>query len=335
MKVAINGFGRIGRCFLRATLNDRPFRRKFKIVAINDLTDAGTLAHLLKRDSVHGTIRNSISAQGDEIKIDKDKIKVFAERDPQKLPWKKLGVDIALESTGLFRDWDGAALHLKAGAKRVIISAPPSGTKRVKQIVPGVNDNFFDKKSADDRIISMASCTTNCLAPMAKVLNDRFGIENGLMSTVHAYTNDQKILDLPHKDLRRARACAESIIPTTTGAAKSIGEVIPELKGKLDGISLRVPVPDGSMVDLTVSLKTAASKEEINKSFLLASKKMKGILEYADWPVVSRDIIGNPASCIFDPEFTKVIGNTAKVFGWYDNEWGYSNRIKDLMKHIA
>ncbi|MGC9310517.1 MAG: type I glyceraldehyde-3-phosphate dehydrogenase [Candidatus Aenigmatarchaeota archaeon] len=335
MNVAINGFGRIGRCFLRATLLDPQFRKKFKIVAINDLTDAPTLAHLLKHDTVHGTLKNSVSAEGDFLKIDKDRLRIFAEKDPQKLPWKRLGVDTVIESTGFYRGREGAELHLKAGAKRAIISAPPKGDLPVKQIVLGVNEGAFDKKSKDDRIISMASCTTNCLAPMAKILDEKFGIENGIMTTVHAYTNDQKILDFPHKDLRRARACAESIIPTTTGAAKSIGEIMPGLKGKLDGISLRVPVPDGSLVDLTVNLRKEPTADSINKAFLAGSKKMKGILQYADWPVVSSDIIGNPASCIFDPEFTKVIGKTAKVFGWYDNEWGYSNRLRDLVRFVS
>lgn len=334
MKVAINGFGRIGRCFLRATLSDKSFRRKFKIVAINDLTDANTLAHLLKHDTVHGTLKNKISAEKNILKVDRDKIAILAERDPQKLPWKKMGVDAVLESTGFFRTRESAGLHLKAGAKRVIISAPPKGEQPIRQIVLGVNEKTFDKKSKDDRILSMASCTTNCLAPMVKILNERWGIENGFMTTIHAYTNDQKILDLPHKDLRRARACAESIIPTTTGAAKAIGAVIPDLKGKLDGISVRVPVPDGSLVDLAANLKVEATSDEINRAFFRASGKLKGILQYADWPVVSRDIVGNPNSCVFDPDFTRTNGKTVKLLGWYDNEWGYSNRLKDLIKYI-
>lgn len=332
MKVAINGFGRIGRCFLRATLSDLGFQEKFEIIAINDLTDAKTLAYLLKYDSIHGVLEEAIEAKDDMLIVDGVRIKVIAEKDPGKLPWKDIGVDIVLESSGLFVDKEGAGKHLAAGARKIIISAPPKGDGEIKQIVMGVNEKTY---SSEDKIISMASCTTNCLAPMAKIINDALGIENGFMTTVHAYTNDQRILDLPHKDLRRARACALSIIPTTTGAAKSIGEIIPALKGKLDGISIRVPVPDGSLTDLVVNVKRETSVEEVNRLFREQAEKLKGILEYSDDQIVSADIVGNPHSCIFDPGLTRVIGRVVKVGGWYDNEWGYSNRLKDLMKFIA
>jgi len=335
MRVAINGFGRIGRNFFRATLKDREFQNNFEIVAINDLTDPKTLAHLLKYDSVHGILDNKIEVKENSIIVDDSEIKVLSERDPSKLPWKDLNVDIVLESTGIFRDRVNAGKHIVAGAKRVIISAPPKGEQYIKQIVLGVNEHTFDKNNGEDSIISMASCTTNCLAPMVKVLHESFGIEQGFMTTVHAYTNDQKILDLPHKDLRRARACALSIIPTTTGAAKAIGEVIPEIKGKLDGIAVRVPVPDGSLTDLTVNLCREVSVEEVNSKFKEYSEKLKGILEYMEEPIVSTDIIGNSASCIFDALSTKVIGRQVKVLAWYDNEWGYSCRLVDLMKFIS
>ncbi len=334
MKVAINGFGRIGRNFLRATLKDKEFQKKFKIVAVNDLTDAKTLAHLLKYDSVHGILSNKVEAGKGKILVDGKEIKVLAEKDPANLPWKDLKVDIVLESTGLFRDKENAGKHLKAGAKRVILSVPPKG-EGIKQVVLGINEESFDKNSEEDKIISMASCTTNCLAPMIKVLNDNFGIEQGFMTTIHAYTNDQKILDLPQKDLRRARACAVSLIPTTTGAAKAIGAVIPEMKGKLDGIAVRAPIADGSLTDLVVNLKKEITAEEINKKFKESAKKLKGILEYTEEPLVSVDVIGNPASCIFDALSTKVIGKQVKILGWYDNEWGYSCRLVDLMKFIA
>jgi glyceraldehyde 3-phosphate dehydrogenase len=333
MRIAINGFGRIGRNFFRATLKDKNFQKKFKIVAINDLTNPKTLAHLLKYDSVHGILRNKIETKKDSLIIDGKSIKITSEKNPQKLPWRKMKVDIVLESTGVFRDKNGASQHLKAGAKKVIISAPPKGDQYIKQIVLGVNEKNYKK---EDKIISMASCTTNCLAPMVKVLNDNFSIETGFMTTVHAYTTTQRILDLPHKDLRRARACAVSIIPTTTGAAKAIGEVIPEMKGKLDGMAMRVPIPDGSITDLVVNINKKVTVEQINSKFKKYSKgKLKGILEYSEEPLVSADIIGNPASCIFDAQSTRVIGKQVKVLGWYDNEWGYSNRLKDLMKFLA
>ena len=334
MKIAINGFGRIGRNFLRASFNNKEFQKKFEIVAVNDLTDAKTLAHLLKYDSVHGILDSKVEAEDGKIIINGKEIKVLAERDPANLPWKELGVDIVLESTGLFRDRVNAGKHILAGAKRVIISAPPKGEQYIKQIVLGVNEGSFDKNNGEDSIISMASCTTNCLAPMVKILNDNFGIEQGFMTTVHAYTNDQKILDLPQKDLRRARACALSLIPTTTGAAKALGEVIPEIKGKLDGIAIRVPVADGSITDLIVNLQRETTPEEINKKFKEASKKLKGILEYTEEPLVSVDIVDNPASCIFDALSTKIIGKQVKILGWYDNEWGYSCRLVDLMKFM-
>lgn len=332
MKVAINGFGRIGRLFFRAAMKDKEFCEKFEIVAINDLTDSKTLAHLLRHDSVHGKMGNQIESDGDSISVDGKRVKVFAEKEPANLPWKELGVELVLESTGVFRTKEGAGKHLEAGAKKVVISAPPKGEGTIKQIVIGVNE---DKLEKSDQIISMASCTTNCLAPMVKILNDAFGVESGYMTTVHAYTNDQNILDLPHKDLRRARAAAVSIIPTTTGAAKAVGEVIPELKGKLDGMAMRVPVPDGSVTDLVVNLKKETNAEEVNKVFKEASKKLKGILEYSEEPLVSVDVIGNPHSGIFDAQLTKVTGKQAKIIGWYDNEWGYSCRMVDLMKMIA
>ncbi len=335
MKVAINGFGRIGRNFFRSTLNDSEFQKNFEIVAINDLSDPKTLAHLLKYDSVHGVLNNKIESTENTIKVDEKEIKVFAEKDPVNLPWGQLEVDIVLESTGFFRNRVGAGKHIVAGAKRVIISAPPKGEQYIKQIVLGVNEEMFDKTDGEDAILSMASCTTNCLAPMIQVLNNSFGIERGFMTTIHAYTNDQKILDLPQKDLRRSRACAVSSIPTTTGAAKAIGEVIPEMKGKLDGMAIRVPVPDGSITDLVVDLKTETTVEEINKKFKEEAKRLKGILEYTEEPLVSVDVIGNPSSCIFDALSTKIIGKQVKVLGWYDNEWGYSNRMVDLMKFIS
>ncbi len=335
MKVAINGFGRIGRNFLRSALNDSEFQKNFEIVAINDLSDSKTLAHLLKYDSVHGVLNNKIESTENTIKVNGKEIKVFAEKDPVNLPWRQLEVDIVLESTGFFRDRVGAGKHMVAGAKRVIISAPPKGEQFIKQIVLGVNEKTFDKDDGEDAILSMASCTTNCLAPMIQVLNNNFGIEQGLMTTIHAYTNDQKILDLPQKDLRRSRACAVSMIPTTTGAAKALGEVIPEMKGKLDGMAIRVPVPDGSITDLVVDLKKETTVEEINKKFSEEAKKLKGILEYSEEPLVSIDIVGNPHSCIFDALSTKVIGKQVKVLGWYDNEWGYSSRMVDLMKFIS
>ncbi|ACO03854.1 MULTISPECIES: type I glyceraldehyde-3-phosphate dehydrogenase [Persephonella] len=329
IKVGINGFGRIGRNFFRACV-DNP---EIEIVGINDLTDAYTLSHLLKYDSVHGRFSKPVEAKGNSIVVDGKEIEVTAIKDPAQLPWKDLGVDIVIESTGVFRDREGAGKHLQAGAKKVIISAP--GKNPDLTVVLGVNEDQYDPEN--HHIISNASCTTNCLAPVAKVLNDEFGIVKGYMVTVHAYTNDQRILDLPHKDLRRARAAATNIIPTTTGAAKAVGEVLPELKGKLDGTARRVPVADGSLVDLTVILEREVTEEEINSKMKeYAEGKMKGILEYTEDPIVSQDIVGNPHSSIFDALSTKVIGgNFVHVASWYDNEWGYSNRLKDLVLFMA
>jgi glyceraldehyde 3-phosphate dehydrogenase len=330
MKVGINGFGRIGRLILRAAMEKGVLGERFDVVAVNDVTDAKTLAHLLKYDSVHGVLNSEIKAGADSISVDGHTFKVTAQKDPALLPWKDMGVDVVVESTGLFTDRAGASKHLAAGAKKVLISAPAKEPDVT--IVLGVNDKAYDPKKHS--IVSNASCTTNCLAPMAKVLHDNFGIEKGYMNTIHAYTNDQRILDLPHKDLRRARSAALSIIPTTTGAAKAIGEVMPELKGKLDGLSTRVPVPDGSMTDLTCLLKKETTKEEINEAFKKAAAgPLKGILQYQEDPIVSSDIVGNPYSSIFDPALTYVIGNKnsmVKTIAWYDNEWGYSNRSVEL-----
>ncbi|MDI6654863.1 MAG: type I glyceraldehyde-3-phosphate dehydrogenase [Candidatus Hydrothermarchaeota archaeon] len=333
MRVAINGFGRIGRNVFRAAMGDEKFKRKLEIVAVNDLTDAKTLAHLLKYDSVHGTYDAEVKAKDGVISVDDREVKVLAERDPANLPWKTLGVDIAVESTGFFTDRDGAAKHLGAGAKKVIISAPAKNPDIT--VVMGVNHDKYD--AARHNIISNASCTTNCLAPVAKVLNDNFTVKRGFMTTCHSYTNDQRILDLPHKDLRRARAAALSIIPTTTGAARAIGLVLPELQGKLDGLSLRVPTPNGSINDLVAELGKEVTKEEVNAALRRASEKeLRGILEYTELPLVSVDIIGNPHSAIVDGLSTNVIGrNLVKVLSWYDNEWGFSCRMVDLMKYIA
>jgi glyceraldehyde 3-phosphate dehydrogenase len=334
-KIAINGFGRIGRLFFRAALENKEFNKKFDVISINDITDAKTLAYLLKYDSIHRKLNANISYKENELIVNNKEINVTAIKDPANLPWKDLDIDIVLESTGLFTDRENASKHLSAGAKKVIISAPAKNPDVT--IVLGVNEEIYDPKKHN--IISMASCTTNCLAPMVKVLHKNFGIKRGLMTTTHAYTNDQRVLDLPHKDLRRARAAALSIIPTTTGAARAIGEVIPELKGKLDGIALRVPVANGSITDLTVELEKETTAEEINKSFKDASETyLKGILEYCDEPIVSADILGNPHSAIFDALSTNVIGgkgNFAKVLAWYDNEWGFSNRLVELMNLIA
>ena len=329
IKVAINGFGRIGRNFFRACYGNEDI----EIVGINDLTDAYTLAHLLKYDSVHGKFNGEVKAKDGAIEVDGKEIKITSIKDPEQLPWKDYGVDIVIEATGIFRDREGAGKHLKAGAKKVIISAP--GKSPDITIVLGVNEEKYNP--SEHNIISNASCTTNCLAPVVKVLNEEFGIEKGYMITVHAYTNDQRILDLPHKDLRRARAAAVNIIPTTTGAAKAVGEVLPEMKGKLDGSARRVPVADGSLVDLTVVLNKEATAEEINQKMKEAAEgSLKGILEYTEDPIVSQDIVGNPHSSIFDGLSTKVIGgNLAHIVSWYDNEWGYSNRLKDLVLYIA
>ncbi|PYJ24557.1 MAG: type I glyceraldehyde-3-phosphate dehydrogenase [Verrucomicrobia bacterium] len=328
---AINGFGRIGRNVLRAMTQEQVAQ----VRAINDLTDTHTLAHLLKWDSVHGKFDGEIGYDDENVIVRGHKIKILKERDPANLPWKKLDVDVVLESTGLFTSREKAELHLtKAGAKRVLISAPAKDPDVT--ICIGVNDNIYDP--AKHKIVSNASCTTNCLAPLAKVVNDKFGVEHGFMSTIHSYTNDQRILDFPHKDLRRARAAAINIIPSTTGAAKAIGEVIPELKGKLNGGAFRVPTPDGSVTDFTAVLKKDATADAINAAFKEAAsdKGYKGVLEYSDEPLVSEDIIGNPHSCIFDSQLTLMLGNRfVKVVGWYDNEWGYSNRCVQLMEILA
>lgn len=336
IKLAINGFGRIGRLVMRAAMADAEFWKKFDIVAINDLTDSKTLAHLLKYDSVHGVLADHVEAS-DQFLFAKGKdIKVVAEKDPAKLPWKQLGVQVVIESTGLFTSKDSCLGHLQAGAKKVIISAPAKGPDAT--LLMGVNHESYDPSK--HTIVSMASCTTNALAPVAKVLSDSFGIEKGFMVTVHAYTNDQRILDLPHKDLRRARAAALNTIPTTTGAAAAIGEVIPELKGKLDGLSLRVPVPDGSINDLTCQLGKEVSRDDVNSVLEAAGEKgpLKGYLQYTEEPVVSSDIVGNPASGIVDGLSTMTVGkpgNLVKTLTWYDNEWGYSNRLIDLTKYMA
>ena len=331
IRVAINGFGRIGRAFFRTAIG----YDDIDIVAINDLTDAQILAHLLKYDSIHGVLKDhDIKAEGDTIVFDGKRIRVYAIKEPEKLPWKDLGVDIALESTGLFRSRDKAEGHLKAGAKKVVISAPARGGD-VPTVVLGVNDKDFDFKNND--IISNASCTTNCVSPIAKILHDNFRIIHGFMTTVHSYTNDQRLLDLPHKDLRRARAAAENIIPTTTGAAIAVGLVVPELKGKLDGISIRVPTSNVSLVDLVVEVENSTSIEEVNAAVKKAAETdMKGIVQYIDEPVVSKDLNGNPYSSIFDSLETMVIdGTLIKILTWYDNEWGYSSRLRDLMLRIA
>jgi len=326
-KVAINGFGRIGRLTFKALLK----KSNIEVVAINDLTDIATLAHLLKYDSVHGRFDGTVSTSEDGIVVNGKNIKVTAEREPKNLPWASLGVDVVLESTGFFLDEAGAGQHIQAGAKKVVISAPAKGG--VPTVVLGVND---DTITGEETILSNASCTTNCLAPMAKVLDDAFGIEKGYITTVHAYTSDQKLHDAPHRDLRRARAGAYSIIPTSTGAAKAVGLVLPHLQGKLDGIAMRVPIPDGSLTDLTVVLKKDTTKEEINAAMKAAAEgPMKGILEYTEDPIVSIDIVGNPHSNIFDSQLTSVQGNLAKVVGWYDNEAGYSNRAADLIERIG
>jgi len=325
IKVGINGFGRIGRNFFRALLVSGA---DVQVVGINDLTDTKTLAHLLKYDSILGRIGVPVEAGDGQITVDGRVIPVFAERDPAALPWAKVGADVVIESTGFFTNADDARKHVTAGAKKVIISAPAKGEDIT--IVMGVNDADYDP--ATDVIISNASCTTNCLAPMAKVIDDAFGIERGLMTTIHAYTNDQSILDFPHSDLRRARAAAVNMIPTSTGAAKAIALVLPHLKGKLDGYAMRVPVPTGSATDLTVELKTPATKEQINAAIKAAADgPMKGILQYTEDPIVSTDIVTDPASCIFDAGLTNANGNMVKVLGWYDNEWGYSNRLVDLV----
>ncbi len=331
VKVGINGFGRIGRLVFRAYLKAK--KENFEIVAVNDITDAKTLAHLLKYDSIHKILDEEVKYGEDYIEIDGKKIKVLSVRNPEELPWKELGVDVVVESTGLFREREKAAMHLKAGAKKVIISAPAKGEDIT--IVLGVNHEMYDPEK--HTIISNASCTTNCLAPVAKVLNDKFGIEKALMTTVHSYTADQRIMDAPHKDLRRARAAAMSIIPTTTGAAVATTKVIPALEGKMHGMAMRVPTFDGSVVDLVAELSKKVTKEEINAAIKEAAEgELKGILQYTEDPIVSVDIIGNPHSSIFDALSTMVIqDNLVKVISWYDNEWGYSNRVVDLIEYIV
>ncbi|MEM3590335.1 MAG: type I glyceraldehyde-3-phosphate dehydrogenase [Candidatus Bathyarchaeia archaeon] len=330
LKVGINGFGRIGRVFFRCALK---YGLDAEIVAVNDITDPRTLAHLLKYDSVHGVLDSEVKYSKDSITVDGREIKVFSRRDPGELPWSDLGVDVVIESSGLFTKRVDASKHLKAGAKKVIISAPSEDADVT--IVFGVNEKAYDH--AKHQVISLASCTTNCLAPVVKVLNDEFGVKHALMSTAHAYTNDQRILDLPHKDLRRARAGALSIIPTTTGAAIATTLVLPELRGKIHGIALRVPVPNGSLVDLVAELKREATTEAINEAFKRASEgPMKGILEYTEDPIVSVDCIGNPHSSIVDGASTMVMdGTMAKVLAWYDNEWGYSCRIVDMVRLLS
>jgi len=331
IRVGINGFGRIGRNFWRAA-NASDGDRGIEIVAANDLGDVTTMAHLLKYDSVIGTLPYDVSVSGDTIQVGAKSIKILAERDPAKLPWGDLGVDVVIESTGLFTTGPAARAHIEAGAKKVIISAPAK--EEDITIVMGVNDEKYDPDA--HTIISNASCTTNCVAPMAKVLLDNFGIVKGLMTTVHAYTQDQNLQDGPHKDLRRARAAALNIVPTSTGAAKATSLVIPELKGKLDGYSLRVPVPDGSITDLVVELGRDVTKDGVNAAFKNAAEgSLKGILYYTEDQIVSSDIIGSPASCTFDASITMAYGNQVKVFGWYDNEWGYSSRLVDLTALVA
>lgn len=327
MKVAINGFGRIGRLAFKCLLE----KENVEVVAINDLTDNATLAHLLKYDSVQGKFKGTVDSNENFLIVNGKHINATSERNPENLPWAELGIDVVLESTGFFRDPEGARKHITAGAKKVVISAPATGD--VKTIVLGVNDETL---TGDETILSNASCTTNCLAPMAKVLDDHFEIESGFMTTVHAYTSDQRIHDAPHRDLRRARAASISIIPTSTGAAKAVGLVLPHLAGKLNGNSLRVPVPTGSATDFVVTLKKEVTVEEVNAAFKKASvNELKGILEYTADPIVSIDIVGNPHSCIFDSLTTMVQGRTVKIMGWYDNEAGYSNRIADLISRIG
>jgi glyceraldehyde 3-phosphate dehydrogenase len=329
IKVGINGFGRIGRNIMRAAMGDT----NIDIVAVNDLTSAATLAHLLKYDSILGNLNADISATSDRIKVNKDEFQVLSVKDPAQLPWKDLGVDVVFESTGLFTDRDSAAKHVAAGAKKVVITAPAK--KPDITMVLGVNDDKYDP--ATHTIISNASCTTNCLAPIAKVLHEKFVIRKGWMTTVHSYTNDQNLLDLPHKDLRRARAAALSIIPTTTGAALAVGEVLPELKGKLDGIAMRVPTPNVSVVDLAAILDKKTTREEVNAAFKEASQgSLKGILQYVEEPLVSVDFRGNDHSSILDAPYTSVMdGDFVKVLSWYDNEWGYSSRCVDLLSFLA
>lgn len=332
VKVAINGFGRIGRLVYRQSLK----HDEIDIVAVNDLTDPKMLAHLLKYDSVHGIFPGKVEVDGDSIHAGADSFRVLSQPDPSKLPWKEMGVDLVVESTGFFRTKEKAFLHIQAGAKKVLISAPAKGKPGADlTVVYGVNCDLYDPAKHD--VISTASCTTNCLAPVAKVLNDNFGIDTGIMTTIHAYTNDQRILDLPHSDMRRARAAAMNVIPTTTGAAAAVSLVIPELTGKLDGMAVRVPVPDGSLVDLVCVLKKDATEDQVNTAMKNAADTfLKGILEYTDEPLVSTDVVGNPHSSIFDSQITKMIGSRmVKVLSWYDNEYGYSSRMVDMLVKMA
>ncbi|MEU5673825.1 type I glyceraldehyde-3-phosphate dehydrogenase [Micromonospora sp. NPDC049089] len=329
IRVGINGFGRIGRNFFRAVLASDA---DIEVVAVNDLTDNATLAHLLKYDSILGRLPYEVKANSDEITVGGKTIKAYAEKDPSKLPWGEVGADVVIESTGFFTDATKAKAHVDGGAKKVIISAPAKNEDVT--VVMGVNHDTYDP--AKHTIISNASCTTNCLAPMAKVLHDTFGIQHGLMTTIHAYTQDQNLQDAPHSDLRRARAAALNIVPTSTGAAKAIGLVLPDLKGKLDGYALRVPIPTGSVTDLTVNVGRETTVDEVNAALKAAADgPLKGILVYNEDPIVSTDIVTDPASCIFDAPLTKVVGNQVKVVGWYDNEWGYSNRLVDLVKLVG
>ena len=328
INVGINGFGRIGRLVFRRMMKTGGFN----ILGINDVTDAKTLAYLLKYDSVHGIFDGEVKAEENAIVVNGKKYRVTAEKDPSKLPWKELGADIIIEGTGIFTSREKLQPHITAGAKKVLLTAPAKDEIDAT-VVLGVNDSVLTGK---EQFVSNASCTTNCLAPMVKVLNDSFGLEQGFMTTIHSYTNDQRLLDLPHKDLRRARAAAMSIIPTTTGAARTVGKVIPELKGKLDGFSLRVPTPDASITDFVAQLKRPATREQVNDAMKKAAAgPMKGILQYTEEELVSTDIIGNEHSCIFDSKLTMAMGNTVKIFGWYDNEWGFSCRVVDLLKKIA
>jgi glyceraldehyde 3-phosphate dehydrogenase len=330
-KIAINGFGRIGRLVFKRALEEKGI----EVVAINDLTNAETLAQLFKYDSVHGKYPGDVTSTPQSIKVDNKEIKVFAIKDPTKLPWKELKIDVVIESTGIFRTKEQASTHLTAGAKKVIMSAPAKGDDPVKTIVMGVNDDTY----GGEDIVSNASCTTNCLAPMVKILNDEYGIESGVMATIHSYTNDQHLLDAPHSDMRRSRSAAINMVPTSTGAATAIGVVIPELKGKLIGSAVRVPTPDGSLVHLVVTLnqnKKTCKTEEINALFKKhAASTLKNILEYSEDPLVSSDIIGNPNSCIFDSELTECVGDKLVLIAWYDNEWGYSCRMVDMVKLVA
>ncbi len=329
IKVGINGFGRIGRMVFRIMCE----RGGYDVVAINDLTDAKTLAHLLKYDSVHGKFKGTVEAKDKSIVVNGKEIQILSIKDPSQLPWKAEGAKVIIESTGVFRDKEKVSLHIKAGAEKVILTVPPKD-EIDNMIVLGVNTNAL---KPTDKIVSNASCTTNCLAPMVKVLHEKFGVERGLMTTVHGYTNDQMVLDLPHKDLRRARAAAENIIPTTTGAAKAVGKIIPDLKGKINGVAMRVPVKCGSITDFVAVLNKKTTAEEINAAFKeAAASSLKGILEYTEDLIVSSDIIDNPHSCIFDADSTMVLNdNMVKVMGWYDNEWGYSNRVVDLVNHLV